>query len=115
MAMPSSVPYTLFLILAKVVVVLLVLMTTVAYAVWLERKVVARIEQLFPDQVKTLCHVTVTPVKAALRELSAGDLARLGVRVVDSDDEVVIKPADGDIDKLVAALLADDDDEEDAA
>jgi NADH-quinone oxidoreductase subunit H len=36
--------YALLLILAKVVVVLIVLMTTVAYAVWLERKVVARIQ-----------------------------------------------------------------------
>jgi NADH-quinone oxidoreductase subunit H len=44
MAMPSSLPFTLFLILAKVAVVLLVLLTTVAYAVWLERKVVARIQ-----------------------------------------------------------------------
>ena len=42
--MPSSAAYTLLLILAKVVVVLIVLMTTVAYAVWLERKVVARIQ-----------------------------------------------------------------------
>lgn len=34
----------LFLILAKIIVVLIVLMTTVAYAVWLERKVVAHIQ-----------------------------------------------------------------------
>ncbi len=44
MAIPSSMAYSLLLILAKVVVVLIVLMTTVAYAVWLERKVVARIQ-----------------------------------------------------------------------
>lgn len=44
MAMPSSMAYSLLLILAKIVVVLIVLMTTVAYAVWLERKVVARIQ-----------------------------------------------------------------------
>lgn len=36
--------FSLLLILAKIVVVLIVLMTTVAYAVWLERKVVARIQ-----------------------------------------------------------------------
>ena len=44
MATPSSLAFSLLLILAKVVVVLIVLMTTVAYAVWLERKVVARIQ-----------------------------------------------------------------------
>jgi len=44
MAMPSSESYSILLILAKIAVVLLVLMTTVAYAVWLERKVVARIQ-----------------------------------------------------------------------
>jgi NADH-quinone oxidoreductase subunit H len=44
MAMPSSESYSILLILAKIAVVLLVLMTTVAYAVWLERKVVGRIQ-----------------------------------------------------------------------
>jgi len=42
--MLSSMVISLFLILAKIIVVLTVLMTTVAYAVWLERKVVARIQ-----------------------------------------------------------------------
>ena len=44
MATGSNMPLLLLAILAKVGVVLLVLLTTVAYAVWLERKVVARIQ-----------------------------------------------------------------------
>jgi NADH-quinone oxidoreductase subunit H len=44
MATGSDMPLLLLAILAKVGVVLLVLLTTVAYAVWLERKVVARIQ-----------------------------------------------------------------------
>jgi NADH-quinone oxidoreductase subunit H len=44
MATGSNTPLLLLAILAKVGVVLLVLLTTIAYAVWLERKVVARIQ-----------------------------------------------------------------------
>lgn len=44
MATGSNMPLPLLAILAKVGVVLLVLLTTIAYAVWLERKVVARIQ-----------------------------------------------------------------------
>ena len=44
MATGSNMPLLLLAILAKVGVVLLVLLTTIAYAVWLERKVVARIQ-----------------------------------------------------------------------
>ena len=44
MATGSDMPLLLLAMLAKVGVVLLVLLTTIAYAVWLERKVVARIQ-----------------------------------------------------------------------
>ena len=50
--------------------------------------------------------------KAALRKLDARTLAKVGARMVDVDDEIVIKAAQGDLDKLVDALLSDGADEE---
>lgn len=70
------------------------------------------VEKYFPDQVDTLLVVKVTPSKPALKNLPAGDLARLGVRVIETGDEIVVKPVDGEIDKLVTALLKDATNEE---
>ena len=50
--------------------------------------------------------------KSALRKLDARTLATLGARMVAVDDEIVIKAAKGDLDKLVDALLSDGADEE---
>lgn len=47
------------------------------------------------------------PAKDALKQLGVKDLARLGVTLIDAGDEIVIKPVDGEIDKLVNALLKD--------
>jgi hypothetical protein len=70
-------------------------------------KVVALIRKHLPDQVDVLVKVEEKPVKSALAQLSAADLKRLGVTVVESGDEVLIKPVDGEIEKLVDALLKD--------
>lgn len=66
---------------------------------------VARIKKHLPDQVGTLIRVRETPVKEALAQLSAVELKKLGVSVVDAVDQVVVKPVDGEVDKLVTALL----------
>lgn len=55
----------------------------------------------FDELVKTV----ETPVKSALERLSAAELKRIGVEVVEARDQVVIKPADGEVDKLIEALL----------
>ena len=70
-----------------------------------EARTVAAIRRLMPDQVKTLIKVTEKPVRAALNRLSAAELKRLGVNVGDTTDAVVVEPADGDLDKVVKALL----------
>lgn len=44
-------------------------------------------------------------MRGALRELSARDLMRIGALTVEAADEPIAIPADGEIDKLVAALL----------
>jgi len=65
-----------------------------------------------PDQYETLIKFTETPVKAALAQLPAADLKRLGVTVENDTDAVIIKSTDSEIDKLVEALLKDDKDVE---
>jgi hypothetical protein len=72
-----------------------------------QEKVVSLIRKHFPDQAEILLKVTETPVKTALAQLQVTDLKRLGVTVIDSTDEVLIKPVDGDVEKLVDALLKD--------
>lgn len=60
-----------------------------------------------PEECEVLIKVTEKPVKKALNQLSSQQLKRLGVTVVDAGDEVFIKSVDGDIDRLVDALLQD--------
>lgn len=68
-------------------------------------KTVVLIRKHLPDQADVLISVRETPAKEALALLPASDLKRIGVQVVDSGDQVVIKPADGEVDKLVKVLL----------
>jgi phage host-nuclease inhibitor protein Gam len=70
--------------------------------------VVAGLRKLLGDEAVGFIKVTESPIKAALANLAAKDLKRIGVAVSDDIDMPFIKPADGEIDKLVDALLADD-------
>lgn len=72
-----------------------------------EEAVVARIRKLYPEQGETLLIVTTRPSKAALVNLPASDLRRLGVTVVESGDVVLINPIDSEVDRLVDRLLRD--------
>lgn len=70
--------------------------------------VVARIEKLFEsDAAEVLIHTKKTPNKDALAELPVADLKRIGCNVIEAGDQVVIKPTDSDVDKIVNALLKD--------
>ncbi len=71
-------------------------------------QVVKLIKKHFPDQAETLIQVTEKPLKTALAQLSVADLKKIGVTVSDTSDEVVIKPTDSEIDKLINALLKDE-------
>lgn len=77
-------------------------------------KVVALIKKHFPEKTDLLIRKTETPVKDALGQLAAVDLKKLGVAVGEDTDEVVIKAAGSDIDKVVDALLAESDEGGDA-
>ena len=70
-----------------------------------EARTVALIRKHLGDQAAVLIAVRETPVKKALQQLAAADLRRVGVEVIDAGDQVVIRPAPSDVDKLVKALV----------
>lgn len=70
-------------------------------------RLLALIRRHFPEQAAVLIKTTEAPVRAALARLPPSDLERLGVTVEDTGDAVVIKPTDGDVEKVVEALLED--------
>jgi phage host-nuclease inhibitor protein Gam len=73
-----------------------------------EEATLARIKKMFGDQEDMLAQLIKTtekPIKDALGELSGDQLKKLGVKVTDDTDKVVIKPADSEVDKIVDALL----------
>lgn len=78
-------------------------------------KTCERIRKLFPDSVDDMIKLTESPILSQLNKLPAATLRRLGADVEQTGDQVVIKPVDGDIDKLVNALLKEAETLEEAA
>lgn len=70
-------------------------------------QVVRRIRQHLRDQADTLIKIVETPIKSALSRLSGAELKRIGVTIEETGDQVVVKPTDSEIDKVVDALLRD--------
>jgi hypothetical protein len=60
------------------------------------------------EEAELLVKVSETPIKSALANLPASDLKRVGVEIVDSGDQVVIRPVDSELDKMLNALLEAD-------
>ncbi|GER92667.1 hypothetical protein A45J_0385 [hot springs metagenome] len=73
-----------------------------------EEQVVKLIHRYYPDEWENYIKVTEKPLKAALAQLSVAELKKLGITVIETGDEVVIKATDTEIDKLVNALLKDE-------
>ena len=73
-----------------------------------EREAIARIERRFPARAKDLVVVRRSLNREALKKLEVGELAKLGVALVQDADQIVITAASNDLDKLVAAMLADE-------
>ena len=69
-----------------------------------ERTVVL-IKRQLPEYADKLIATKEVPVKKAIERLTAGELKRIGVSVVDAEDQVVIRSAPSDVDKLVKALI----------
>lgn len=70
-------------------------------------KVLARIRAEYGDDADGLIHKVETPDKKMLADLPADDLKKLGCTVINTGDEVVIRPTDIGVDKIVTALLRD--------
>ena len=69
------------------------------------------IRKFFPDRYKALVKTTTRLQAAPLKALKPAELARIGGRIVELGDEVVIAIPKSPIDRLVEALLEDLDDE----
>lgn len=73
-----------------------------------EAKVIERVRKLLPaDQAELLLRRRESVHKPAVYDLTAGDLKRLGIRVTDDCDQVVVKDTLGDLDRAVSTLLAE--------
>jgi len=71
-----------------------------------EPRTVALIKKYFEAAVAdTLIKVNETVVKNALGNLTATDMKRLGIDITEAADEVVLKPVDGALDKLLERQL----------
>lgn len=76
-----------------------------------DAKVCALIRKYYQDDLGVLIKTTEKPLKEGLERLPAAELQRLGVEQVRAGDQIVIKSALDEIEKIVNALLADDIDE----
>jgi hypothetical protein len=69
-------------------------------------KVVALIRKNFTEaEGEALIRITEEPDKKMLAELSVAELKKIGCTVGNTGDEVVIRPTDTGVDKIVNALL----------
>lgn len=78
-------------------------------------KLVARIERLYAGDeamLEQLLIIKKKPSKEGLEKLDVPSLKKLGVTVEEAGERAIVKPVDGEVDKLVAALLKEPDEEE---
>lgn len=68
-------------------------------------KALARSGDLSPEQVNALIDWRPKPVAAALEQLDARLLKRLGITVTSDTDAPLIKTVNGDVEKLVAQIV----------
>jgi hypothetical protein len=72
-----------------------------------ETKVIERIRKLLPaEQAELLIRTREAVHKPGVYDLTAADLKRLGIRIADDSDVVVIKDLASELDRAIEALLA---------
>ncbi len=71
-------------------------------------------KHLDEDEFDRLVKTTYKPVNDALGALPESTRKKLGINVTPGEDEVVIKPTAGEVEKLVAALLKEEPEEVEA-
>jgi hypothetical protein len=70
-----------------------------------DEKVAAAIKKHLPEQYDILVKETRKPLAKALKNVAVADLKRVGCTVEETGDQVFIKAADSEIDKLVGRIL----------
>lgn len=70
-------------------------------------RTVELIKKVFISNSPDYLIVSESPDKKALEKLPVHDLKKVGCNVVAAEDQVVIKPVDGEVEKAVAALIKD--------
>jgi len=70
-----------------------------------EQRVVELIDRHFPDRAETLVKTTRKPIRSALGTLTTAELRKIGCTVTETGDQIVIKPQDSELDKLIGRLL----------
>ena len=70
-------------------------------------RAIARVRERLPERADELIRVRESLDGNALKRLDVRQLAAIGARIVETDDEIVIATARDDLDKLVDALLDD--------
>jgi len=70
--------------------------------------VVKAIRKHYPERFDDLVKTTESPIRAALNKLTLSEARKLGLTVTEDTDQVLIKSAHDDVDKLVAKLLEED-------
>lgn len=78
-------------------------------------RVIKLIRKLFPEQADLLIKTKETPIKKAISDLPADDVKKLGCTIEGTGDVVEIKPVDGEVEKIVTALLKEATDDAEGA
>ena len=76
-------------------------------------KVIALIEKHLPDQADVLIKVTRSPARAALASLSVAELKKIGCRIEETADQVLIKAQESELEKLVNRIIEEGEDFDD--
>lgn len=72
-----------------------------------EQKSIGLIRKKLPELADKLIVQTEKISKSALSQLSVAQLKSIGATVAESTDQVLIKPTDSAVDKMVSALIAE--------
>lgn len=71
------------------------------------KKTIPAIKKELPEQKEALIKTEEKVITKAIGNLSANTAKKIGVKVIPGKDQVVIKPADSEISKLIDAWLSD--------
>lgn len=70
-------------------------------------KVIELIRKHLPEHADVLIKVDEKPIKKAMANLSVQELRKIGVTLEEAGDMVVIRAVDGELDKLIDAVMAE--------